>query len=250
MSRYSILLSKIIAESNLTAKEVVEKCNALGNKIDTTRLSKLQSGTLSAPSDKVSKVIAKVCNVDYRPLVLEGYLEKAPKEIIDALTSIRNLTYMSAMKTFENISDKATLKELEKQLEKQPLSDFIIALSDYKPTDISVLDKEINYNFQNNNLEMIFQNPVSLKVTDNSMYPIIPNNSEITLKLQEKYSDGDILAIKLKKEDNFIVRYTMFKDKSIVLTSLNARDYQILEYKSKDVVILGKVITVKTTIQN
>jgi len=56
MSRYSKVLTRIIAESGLTAKEVAEKCNEIGNGIDTTRLSKLQNGRLAAPSEKVSNI--------------------------------------------------------------------------------------------------------------------------------------------------------------------------------------------------
>lgn len=249
MTRYSILLNNIIVESGLTAKEVVEKCNKLGNGIDTTRLSKLQNGKLPAPSEKVSRDIAKVCNADDRLLVLEGYLEKAPKEIIEAFASIKYMTTVSALQTFENTFDEKILDQLEKEMEKQPLSEFIVSLIDNKAADITIDNEKIEINIEEDNFNFVLNNPCALKVKDNSMYPTIPENAEITLKIQEQYSDGDIIAIKVKNHEDFIVRYALFKDTSIVLTSLNPRDFEKLEYKTKDITILGKVIKVTTDIQ-
>ena len=107
MSRYSKLLTRIIAESGFTSKQIVEKCNEMGNGIDTTRLSKLQNGKLPAPSPKVSRDIAKICNADERLLVIEGYLEKAPKEIIDIFMSIKFTTTMATLKVFTNKINKS-----------------------------------------------------------------------------------------------------------------------------------------------
>jgi hypothetical protein len=239
----------MINQSGLTAKEVVEKCNELGNGIDTTRLSKLQNGKLSAPSEKVSRDIAKVCNEDDRLLVLEGYLEKAPKEIVQAFISIKYMTTIAALHNFENTFDQRILVQLKEQMEKQPLSEFIVSLIDNGSADITINKEKIEFNIEKENLNFVLHNPSFLKVTDNAMYPTIPKNAEITLRIQEQYNDGDILAIKVKGDENFIVRYAFFKDSSIILTSLNPKDFQKLEYKTKEITILGKVIKVTTDIQ-
>ena len=249
MSRYSKLLTKIIAESGLTAKEVVEKCNALGNGIDTTRLSKLQNGKLPAPSEKVSRDIAKVCNTDDRELVIEGYLEKAPEEITQALMSIKYMSTVSALNVFDNAFDKKILEYLQEELEKEPLAQFIISLIDNKATDINIDNKSIEFSVDRDNFNMILNNPSSLKVKDNSMYPTIPLNAEITIKMQDKYNDGDILAIKINNKEHFIARYVLFKNDTILLTSLNPKEFETLEYKRKEITILGKVIKVITDIQ-
>lgn len=249
MSRYSKVLTKIIAESGLTAKEVAEKCNEIGNGIDTTRLSKLQNGKLPAPSEKVSRDIAKVCNTDGRELVIEGYLEKAPEEITQALMSLKYMTTVSALSVFENTIDKKALEYLQEELEKEPLAQFIISLIDNKATDINIYNKSIEFSVDKDNFNMILNNPSSLKVKDNSMYPTIPLNAEITLKMQDKYNDGDILAIKINNKEDFIVRYALFKNDTILLTSLNPKQFETLEYKRKELTILGKVIKVITDIQ-
>lgn len=249
MSRYSKLLTKIIAESGLTAKEVVEKCNNLGNGIETTRLSKLQNGKLPAPSEKVSRDIAKACNADERELVLEGYLEKAPNEIVDAFMSIKYMTTISALNVFENSFDKNALNYIKEELEKEPLARFIISLIDNKETDIFIDNEKIEFNVEKDNFNVVLNNPCCLKVKDNSMYPIIPENAEISIKMQEKYNDGDILAVKIRGKENFIVRYVLFKENSIMLTSLNPKEFEKLEYKNNEVIILGKVIKASTDIQ-
>ena len=251
MSRYSKLLTKIIAESGLTAKEVVEKCNETGNMIETTRLSKLQNGKLPAPSEKVSRNIAKVCNADERELVIEGYLEKAPKEIVEAFSSIKYMTIVSALPLIENKFDKNIFKYLQEELEKEPLSKFIVSLIDNKEdTNIIIDNEKIELNIEKENFNMVLNNPSCIKVKDNSMYPTIPENAEITLKIQNKYNDGDIIAIKVNSEENLIVRYVFFKDNNVILTSLNPKEFGKLEYKNKDITILGKVMKVTTYLQN
>lgn len=249
MTRYSKVLTKIIAESGLTAKEVVEKCNELGNGIDTTRLSKLQNGKLPAPSEKVSRDIAKVCNTDDRELVIEGYLEKAPKEIIEALNSIKYMATISALDVFENAFDQNVINYLQEELDREPLAQFIISLIDNKEANIMIDNNKIEFKAEEDNFNMILNNPSNLKVKDNSMYPTIPENAEITLKIQDKYKDGDILAVKVNNKEGFIVRYVIFKNDSIVLTSLNPKDFETLEYKNNQITILGKIIKVTTDIQ-
>jgi len=249
MSRYSKVLTRIIAESGLTAKEVAEKCNEIGNGIDTTRLSKLQNGRLPAPSEKVSRDIAKVCHSDDKELVIEGYLEKAPKEIIEALNSIKYMATISALNVFENGFDPKVITYLKEELEKEPLAQFIISLIDNKSTNINIDNQKIEFVAEEDNFNMILNNPSSLKVKDNSMYPTIPKNAEITLKIQEKYNDGDIVAIKVNNKEDFIVRYALFKNDTILLTSLNPKEFETLEYKRKEITILGKVIKVITDIQ-
>lgn len=249
MSRYSKLLAKIIAESGLTIKEIAQKCNEIGNGIDVTRLSKLQNGRLDAPSEKVSRDIAKVCNANDRELVLEGYLEKAPKEVIEAFLSIRYMTTISALSVLENTFDNNVLTYIQEELEKEPLAQFIISLIDKKATDVILDNEKIEFNVEKDKFNMILNNPSSLKVKDNSMYPIIPKDAEISLKIQNKYDNGDILAIKVNNKEDFIVRYVLFKNDSIVLTSLNNKDFEKLEYRKNEVTILGKIIKVTTDIQ-
>lgn len=254
MSRYSKLLTKIIAESGYTAKEIVEKCNELGNGIDTTRLSKLQSGKLSAPSSKVSRDLAHVCNVDERLLVLEGYIEKAPQEIIDAFMSIKMSIVAVSLNIFKNNFSNVTTKDLKlirEELEKEPLADFIISLIDDGVENISVnknaIDLQAIEKDENKNITMTLSQPTTLPVKDNGMYPTIPGGSKVYLEIQEKYNTGDILAIKAKDIENPIIRQVVFSNNVVILMPIK-KDFKTLIYKKDDLIFLGRVTEVLTKI--
>ena len=227
MSRYSKLLTKIIAESDYTAKQVVEKCNELGNRIDATRLSKLQSGKLSAPSSKVSRDLARVCNVDERLLVLEGYLEKAPQEIIDAFISIKSSIVASALNIFKDNFSKDNLKDFNKikeELQKEPLADFIVSLIDNGVEQVPISESGINLEAKNKDIKVTLSQPTTLTVKDNAMFPIIPDGAKVYLKMQEKYNNGDILAIKTKDNEDIIIREVLFINNTVILVPLK-KDY-------------------------
>ncbi len=247
MSRYSKVLATMIAESGLTAKEIVEKCNEMGNGIDATRLSKLQSGKLPAPSEKVSRDIARVCNADERKLVIEGYLEKAPKEIADIFMILKTNTVIAALKIFQNNVTKQQIESMKKELEKEPIADYIIDVLNSKNNNIDITIE--GFNIKDKDFTFKVEEPIALPVKDNAMFPIIPEKSKVKLKAEtnNKYENGDILAIKLKGQDDFIVRYALFNNDSIILTALN-KAYETLTYNKKDIVILGKVANVSIDI--
>ncbi len=239
MSRYSKLLTKIIAESGYTAKQIVEKCNDIGNGIDTTRLSKLQNGKLPAPSEKVSRDIARICNADERLLVIEGYLEKAPKEIIDVFIAIKLMTTIAALSVFENKIDKLTLTQIKEELNKEPIADFIVSLLDNEK-DMEINNDMLEFKAKQDNVTISFTEPLAIQVKDNAMFPKITEGAKITLQIEDKYKNGDVLAVKIKDED-IIVRYAFINKEEITLAPLNSQ-YETITYNLKDVVILGKVI--------
>lgn len=245
MSRYSLLLATMIAESGLTSKEIVAKCNEMGNGIDTTRLSKLQSGKLSAPSEKVSRDIARACNADERKLVIEGYLEKAPKEIVETFEILKFNTATAALKFFKNNITEKQLEDLKKELDKEPLADYIIDVLNSKNNAINLTTEGFDINAKDFTFKM--EEPMAIPVKDNAMFPLIAKNSKINLKLEEKYNNGDIVAIKVKKEEDIIVRSIVFNKDSVILTTLN-KEFETMEYKKDDIVILGKVTNIITSI--
>lgn len=245
MSRYSLLLATMIAESGLTSKEIVAKCNEMGNGIDTTRLSKLQSGKLSAPSEKVSRDIARACNADERKLVIEGYLEKAPKEIVDTFETLKFNTALATLKLFKNNVTEEQIKSIKKALDKEPLADYIIDVLNSKNNAINLTTERFDINSKEFTFKM--EEPMAIPVKDNAMFPLIAENSKINLKIEEKYNNGDIVAIKVKKEKDIIVRSIVFNKDNVILTTLN-KEFETTEYKKNDIVILGKVANIITSI--
>lgn len=241
---YSKVLRKLIAESGYTYSEIAEKCNEYGRKIDKAYLSRVVNGKVPAPSEDLSRILAKIFSTDERKLVLEGYLEKAPEEIINAFLEIKLTFYMVITNFFENEFNEEMFEEFVEKIKEEPLSDFIISLIN----GMNNLDNQMELlNTNNNVLNYKIEEPLALPVQDNAMCPKILEGSKIVLKIQNNYEDGDILAIKLKNEEEIIVRFAFINEESIKLMPLN-KQYNTITYNLNDVSILGKVTKVITNI--
>ena len=254
---YGRLLKKVLSDSNYTSAEICKEFEKRGKKIDKSYLSKLLNNKIAPPSEEISKTIAEICNVDERLLILEGYIDKAPKEVIEVLSALQNITKITSLgifentfeNTFENNIEKIAYEEIKKELNKEPLSQFLLSFTE--------IDEEAMINITENfGLEMIgndynlnykIDKPVGIPVKDNSMFPLIPQNSEVMLLFQTEYETGDILAIKVKKSDEFLIRYAYMDNDKIILTALN-KEYEKLEYKLEDIIILGKAVKVISNI--
>lgn len=245
MSRYSKLLNKIIAESGYTSKEIVKKCNDMGNDIDTTRLSKLINGRVPAPSEKVSRDISRACNADERKLVIEGYLEKAPNEIREVFSILKETSFEIGLKIFQNHITKEQIEIIKEEISKQPLSDIIIEILDGKNNSLNITTTGLDFTSKSINLNL--SEPIMLEVNDDSMYPIIKNGSRVALKIEEKYNNGDILAIKIKNKEEILFRYAFFNQNDIILISLK-QGFQPLTYSMYDIIILGRVARIVSDI--
>lgn len=242
---YSKLLMKVIAESGYTSKEIVEQCNDRGKKIDRAYLSKLLNNKVPAPSEEVSRIIANICNIDERLLVLEGYIDKAPKEIKEAFDSIKFMTTVAALNIYENKLDEETIKNLEIEMNKEPLADFIISLIDNKASAVNFNENGIEVIDEEENFKLSLTEPVALEIKDDSMFPIISKGSKINLKIEDKYNNGDIVAFKIKGKEDFIIRYVMFNGEDIIFTSLN-KEFKVMNFKIDEIIILGRVVKVST----
>lgn len=244
---YNVLLNRIVAESGYTAKQIVEECENKGVHIDKTYFSKIQNGRIGAPREEISIAIAEMCNADARKLVLEGYLDKAPKQVKEFLLTIKNILISSSLQILNSAYDENTIKELQIQLEKEPLSDYIIEylnnVNSFKNINQNMFNTQINQNDMN----IMLTEPIGISVPDNSMFPLIQEKAKVCLKLEEKYNNGDILVIKPKNKDELLIRYALINDNEIILTPLN-KDYKKLTYNLDDIVIMGKVIKVITEI--
>jgi len=240
---YGKLLAKIVAESGYQYKEVIEECNKRGRHIDKSYFSRLLNDKVNPPSEELSRMFADICNVDARKLILEGYIDKAPKEIIDVLVSLKLMVYTFSSKIYENEITDDLLSDLKKKLEKEPLSDFILSLQD----NLKDLKYMNNIEISENNFNYKIEEPLALTITDNGLAPKITEGSKIILKLKSTYDTGDILAIKPNKEENIITRIAVLDNETITLIPLN-KSYSKLTYNLQDITILGKVVKVITEI--
>lgn len=244
---FSKLLMRVVADSKKTSKQIIDECNERGRKVDKAYMSKLLNNKVPAPSEELARMLAQICNYDERKLVLESYIDKAPKEVYEALVSIKFMITITTLNIFQNTTNKETLKQLEEELNKEPIADFVIDLIDNKADIININENGIDLGMEKDNFTMSLREPIALPVKDNAMFPIVPEGSQISLLLQEKYHNGDILAIKVKKQEDFIVRYALFNGEEIILTALN-KEFKPLTYKKDEIIILGKVTRVITEI--
>lgn len=241
---YYKVLNNVIASTDYTAQQIIDECKKEGLKIDKAYMSKLRNNKVPPPSEEVSRTISKVCNVDERLLVLEGYIDKAPKEIKEAFFSIKYMTTIAALSMVENYIDENVLKEIETELNKEPLSDFIISLIDNGTKDFDISKDKFNVNSKDDKVTFSLREPIAIPIKDNAMFPTIPENSEIIINMQQEYEDGDIVAIKIKGNEETTTRTIMFKDNNqILLVPLNNQFKK--ETLSKDeIIILGKIVKV------
>lgn len=233
---YSKLLRKVVAESGYNSTEIIKKCEEKGRKIDKAYFSKLLNNKVPAPSEDLSRIIANICNYDERKLVLEGYFDKAPKEMIECINNIKRLITLSSLKIFDNKLNNEELNLIQDIMEQEPLSEFIIGILDCDVNRENNIIKLSN----KNETEISITEPIGIKIYDNSMFPLITENSQITLKIEKEYKNGDIVLLKTKDIKVPIARYILYDKDNIIITSLN-KEFETLTYKIKDVEILGKV---------
>lgn len=86
---YTKLLNKLIDDSGLSNKEILEQCESYGMKITPNYLSVLKNNESKVASDELSRVLAKICGAENEELlVVQAYLDKAPQIIVDCLSLI------------------------------------------------------------------------------------------------------------------------------------------------------------------
>lgn len=239
---YDKVLNKIIVDSGYTIKEVAEKCTKLGTPIDRSYLSKLLNKKNCTASEEKSRAISQVCGADERLLVLESYLDKAPKEIRDALNSIRYMTIAFSLNTFRNKVDKGIFDIIRDELQSESLSEFLIDIIEKGNCDIDLETEALTLKDLKEKTSFTFNDPVYLKVADNALSPIVPENAKVKLSYKEQYETGDLVAIHLEQMDSFsvLVRYLSFDNDFIVLTGLDKK-YKKMIFPKNEVTIIGIV---------
>lgn len=237
---YTRLLNNIVAESNLSYKEIAEKCTQLGTKIDPSYISKLLAGKCKVPSEKVSRAIAKACNYDETYLVIEGYVDTAPKEIKDILYNLKTMTTLSSINFFSNTTNKEDIELLIDTLNNEPISDFLANFLHNQENSIFKFEKNnLKIYSKLNNITFQLKEPLSLLITNDDMYPIIPKNSKVIISIKDKYKNGDIIAFK-DKNNNIKARYYLTDNKTINLVAIN-RKLKPITLDTENINILGKI---------
>lgn len=239
---YSTVLRNIIAEANITQEELSNKCKQLGANISRVQINKLVNNKVHAPNEETSRAIAKVCNVDDRELVIEGYLEYAPKEFIEFLNKFQDTSMSMTLDCFQKELTKEELDIIKKEYRKETLAKVIL----------ETIDEKLNEDYTENLLKIaknneLFKEQSYLIMQDNSMENKIPKNSKLRLKTKEKYKNGDIVLVKVKNQDMPIIRMAIFIGRDICLYAFN-NEYTSLLLTPKEYKILAYVDSIEIKI--
>lgn len=130
---YTKLLNKLIEESGMQQKEILARCNEMGEKVTQSYLSNLKTINGKTASEKVSKIIAKACNAKYEDiLTVQAYIDKAPKPILDFFNYAKESTTANALMFLEGQKDnmdefafKKMMQDKELEFYNQTLAEFI-----------------------------------------------------------------------------------------------------------------------------
>ncbi len=243
---YAKLLRRVISDTNYTNAEILRRCEEKGEHIDKTYFSKILNGKVEPPDDKKSRIIANVLKIDERRLVIEGYIDKAPKEIKRAFQNMLLMENLSAIKYAELI-DKSKLHLLQEYFEKEPLTDMIIDILDDTQKFINYLEKEFHIENLRNGQEIKFSlnNPVGIEIHDNAMAPKIEKGDKVTFEIidNNKYTNTDILLVKTKQNSEIRVRNVIKINSLRQLQGYNT-GYIEPPCEKEDLFILGKVTNV------
>lgn len=244
---YYKMLKKVVSNTNYTQEEIAKQCEELGITISKSYINKILNDKLPAPTEEVSRTIAKVCNCDERLLVLEGYLDKAPKEIKQAFLALKNIMMLYSINMLENKINKKTINEVKEKFEEEPLADFVLEL--IENGNIVINMKKCGFEIEAKNEQIVcnLSKPISLKVEDNSMSPLIKANDEVTIEIKDRYINGDIIAVNVPKHKGIRIRQAVFLGRSVELVPLN-KEYEHKTYNKENINILGKVKKIITEI--
>lgn len=240
---YSDVANRMISETNFTQKEISDKCKELGVIISREQLNKILNGKAPAPKEKVSRTIAKICNADDRELVIEGYLEKAPKEFIEFLNIFQDASLNMGLQAMENKLTDEEISIIRDLYKKETLAKIIVEMLDMDCTQsLDMNNVEIDKNFN-----IIFENNNYIKMEDDSMENKIPKGSKLRIKIKEKYKNGDIVLVKVRNNEKPIIRIIFFIGRDVCLGALNKK-YNSLYLKNEDFKIIAEINSVETAV--
>lgn len=221
---YKELLSNMISNSNLKLKEIADKCEEIGVKINPSYISRLQTGNQAPASDEVNTAIATVCGGDVELLRFEASVEKSP----------------DIVKTFVN-EVTSYFRETTKQLFSAKLPEAVL------PIVLEQIDSMSKLDIVNNFLKMDkadgLENKAEInmgpRIEDDSMEPLIPQGAIINIDREVEIKTGDYVVAEIN-EVGVMIRRIVIGDDEIVFLPENTI-YECLQIEKDNVKLLGKV---------
>ncbi|MFF2016209.1 hypothetical protein [Paenibacillus sp. NPDC058177] len=86
--QYKDILKKYISDSGFSLSKIEERMREKGHSTNKSYISKLQNGVYPPAGEDITRALAEITGGDPQPLILAGYIEKAPPEIQDLLKRV------------------------------------------------------------------------------------------------------------------------------------------------------------------
>lgn len=254
---YTQLLNSIIEESGKTLKDIAKDCEQYGVKITPSYLSALRkSEDDRTPSNDVSLAIAKACNVSKEReniLIIQAYLDKAPKEFEKLIEMLRNVLINTTAGMIDNKLTTEQYKVIKDMISEMPMAELVISLSsdlvyqstkkqfgamNFKTTDIMSDNVKIETTIK----------PSGIPICDDGMSPKINKGDQVNFEVMEigDYKTGDTVLLSIPNSNKKqIARQIIFDEsrKNITLLPINA-EFQPKQCKINEIIIFGKITQV------
>ncbi len=248
---YAEMLDSIIKESELSLRQISNRCSALNLTITPSYISQLKNGKLPPPSEEVSMTLAKACGSDKQAhLVFQGYMEKAPslmKEYMLASSSLNK----AMMESLYKASGKDFSKESQDYIKSLDilaaleLSSQFVALDD--PEKAADLVKQITLSAGGVTDADTHGDMINLFLGDGAMSPLIPTHSYVYImptKL-ELLKDRDIIAFYTDNRKIPTLRWILFIQDKVFLIPEDKSYQPYLFNDLADINYIGKVVSYK-----
>ena len=173
---YKEQLNRLLSNSGLTNKEIVERCKEFGEEITPNYISVLKNQEDKIPSENLSLALAKACNANYEDvLLIQGYIDKAPQPI---LTYMQRL-YNQAMGISDDVLELIT-KSLPKALANDAIEKYHKAKAEI---DLATFICEMNRGMYDTDLKELIQNKEKPK---EYKWALIPVESAESIRILNK----------------------------------------------------------------
>ena len=147
----------------------------------------------------------------------------------------------SATTRLLNLIKRGNLKELQKYLDTQPISDTIIEILDSKEKYIDFLDTYYTFESLGNGfgLSMLLKEPAGFTIEDDAMSPIIQKGDKVCIDIDTKtFIGSDIILLQYKK--HLYARYIHRINATLKLVPI-VRTYKEIICTENDIKILGRI---------
>ena len=248
---YAEMLSKMIEESELSLRQITNRCAGLNLNITPSYISQLKNGKLPPPSEEVSLTLAKACGSKQQAqLVFQGYMEKAPELVREYMAASSNINkaLLESLAKLSGESNADQAGEFLKQLDVLAAMDISSRfLAPENAGNLRTLVNDIKEQCGAPAEADTRGDQTHLFVSDAALSPTIPFHSYVTIMPTkvDLLKNRDIIAIYPDNRRTPVLRRLFFiRDKILLLP--DDKDFETFIFDSFDEFrYVGKVISYK-----